>query len=211
MRALPGLGALQKRQQNIDHRRECAAADVGDQRRRHGRPVDRPRRERKQPGLADIVDVVAGFAALRAGLAVAGDRAIDQPRVLLAHGLVAEPEPLHHAGAKLLHQHVGARDQIVGGGAAFFAFQVGDELLLAAVQHGEGRRVAAQKRRDHARGLAAGPLDLHDLGAGFGEHQGRERPRQQRGEIGDQNAFERFGLCLRHWNRFGGSMPFFRK
>ena len=42
MAALPGLVALAQRQQDVDHRRKGAAADVGDQRRRHHRPVRRP-------------------------------------------------------------------------------------------------------------------------------------------------------------------------
>ena len=39
--------------------------------------------------------------------------------------------------------------------------------------------------------LAAGPLDLDDLGAGLRQQQGGERPWQQRGEIEDEKAGQR--------------------
>ena len=48
-----------------------------------------------------------------AGLPVAGDRAIDQPRIDPAQRLVAEPETIHHAGPKILDQDIGFRDQPV--------------------------------------------------------------------------------------------------
>jgi hypothetical protein len=51
MAALPALVALAQRQQNVHHRRQRAAGDVGDQRRRHHRPVGRPGIERQQSGV----------------------------------------------------------------------------------------------------------------------------------------------------------------
>ena len=45
------------------------------------------------------------------GLAVSGDRTIDQFRIEPFQRVVVELQPAHHAGAKILDQHVGARDQ----------------------------------------------------------------------------------------------------
>ena len=67
--------------------------------------------QRHQPGLALRDLVVAGAAALGAVVPEAGDREHHQPRVQLLQRLEAEPEPLQHAGAEVLHQHVGAADQ----------------------------------------------------------------------------------------------------
>ena len=106
MAALAGAVALAQREQDVDHGGKRAAGDVGDQRGRRHRPVRRTGVEREQSGRADVVEVVAGLAGARAGLAVAGDRAKDQAGIDRAHRVVAKAEPGHHAGAELLDQHV---------------------------------------------------------------------------------------------------------
>ena len=57
----------------------------------------------------------------------AGDRAIDQPGIALAKPLVADAEPVEHAGAKRLQQHVRvlreAQQDLLG--------QVGEQNYLA--------------------------------------------------------------------------------
>src|SRR5262249_10233952 len=63
---------------------------------------------------------------------------------------------------------------------------------LAAVEKGEGRRLPRPVGWKFSHVLAAGTLDFQHLGAGFGKQKGRQRPRQQRGEVSDQNAVERF-------------------
>ena len=45
------------------------------------------------------------------GLAVARDRAIDQLWIDLAAAIIVEPQPAHHAGAEVLDQDIGGRDQ----------------------------------------------------------------------------------------------------
>ena len=55
---------------------------------------------------AEVVHVVAGAVAQRAVLAVAGDRAVDEPGVLLAQALVADAEAVEHAGAEGLQHDV---------------------------------------------------------------------------------------------------------
>lgn len=44
--------------------------------------------------------------------AIAADRAIDETRIELACGLVIQPQPLDHAGAKVLNKHIGLGDQL---------------------------------------------------------------------------------------------------
>ncbi len=127
--------------------------------------------ERHQPGLALGDLVVAGAPALRAVVAEAGDREDDQARVAPHQLLDAEAEPLQHAGAEVLHQHVGTVDQpeqdlLVGG-----VLEVERDRLLVAVGAQEVRRLPrvglADERRPPAAGVvaAAGRLHLDHAGA----------------------------------------------
>ena len=92
-------------------------------------------------------------------------------------------------------------------GAVGLALEIEGETLLAAIEQGKGRALAVDKRRKMPRILAARPLDLEHLGAGFRQHQARQRPRQQRGEIQNEKARER--LHVFHLNNNGGSVPVF--
>ena len=68
--------------------------------------------QRHQAGLALGDLVVAGPAALRSVVPEAGDRQHDQARVAArAARSTPKPEPVEHAGAEVLHQHVGPVDQ----------------------------------------------------------------------------------------------------
>ena len=185
-----------KAEQDVHHRRQRAAGDVGDQRRRHHRPVGRPGVERQQSGMADVVEIVPGLAGARAGLAVAGDRAIDQLGIDRAHRLIAEPQPRHHAGAELLDQHIGAGQQRHKLVAIGLVLEIEHEALLAAVEQREHRALAVEARLVMAHVLAARPLDLDHLGAGLRQQQRGERPRQQRGEIEHENAGQRLHETL---------------
>ena len=107
-----------------------------------------PGLQRQQPGVADVVDVVTRLRGARAGLAVAGDRAIDQPRIDLAQRLGAETEPRHHAGPELLDQDVGALDQRHQPGAVALVLEIEHQALLAAIEHA---RTSRSRRRSAAR------------------------------------------------------------
>src|SRR6185312_11622234 len=108
-----------------------------------------------------------GCASAGAALAIAGDRAIDQPRIERAHVGVAETEPRHHAGTELLNQDVGAHEQRLELFAVGLALEIDRKHALAAVEHGEGRALAVEHRWKAPHVLAARALDLDHLGAGF--------------------------------------------
>ena len=63
--------------------------------------------------------------------------------------------------------------------------QVEGQALLAAVEHDERGAFSVHDRLETPRVLAARPLDLDHLGAGFRQHQPGQRARQQCGEIED--------------------------
>ena len=120
--------------------------------------------------------------------------------LILRTCLVAEIEALHHARPELLDQHIRFLKKRPQAAAIALILQVEHEALLAPVEQREHRRLAVEARRHRAHVLAARPLDLDHLGAGFRQHQGRERPRQQRGEIEDEDAGERLdhGVTVRY-------------
>ncbi|MGY4426754.1 hypothetical protein ACVWY2_009203 [Bradyrhizobium sp. JR6.1] len=106
----------------------------------------------------------------RAGLAVAGDRAEDQLRIDVADRGIVELEPAHHAGAEILHQHVGGRDQPAHGFDAGRRLQVEHEAVLADIELAERRRAMVAHRRSRPHRLALGGFDLDHLRAHVGEH-----------------------------------------
>ena len=92
--------AAEQRGQDPDHGRHRAAADVGDEharQRRHVRPIGG-----EKAGHRDVVQIVSRPLGVRPGLAVAGDRAVDEARVPRAHVGGGHAEPPRRAGPKAL-------------------------------------------------------------------------------------------------------------
>jgi hypothetical protein len=117
---------------------------------------------------------VAGAVAQRAVLPVAGDRAVDEPGVDLPQRLVAGAEPVHHARAEGLEQHVGVADEPQEHVAPLLGLQVDADRALVAVEREEQRRgggaVGALVERRRPADVVAHPgvLDLDDVGAEVG-------------------------------------------
>ncbi len=132
-----------------------------------------------------------------AGIAEAADRGVDEPGVALGEPLVADAEAVHHAGAEVLDQHVGAVDQATEHLEALLLLEVDHHAALAAVDALEVAAVGAVpaglgRERGHlARAVAAGRLDLHHVGALVGEQHRAERPGEHLRQIDDPEALER--------------------
>ena len=95
--------------QDPERRHQRAAADIGDLAGGLDRPPFRLAGEAEQADQAEVVHVVPGALDVRPGLAVAGDRAVDERLVFLAHALVADAEPVEDAGAEALEDDVEVR------------------------------------------------------------------------------------------------------
>jgi hypothetical protein len=126
----------------------------------------------------------------------AGDREHHQPRVELAQPLICEPEPVHHPGPEVLHQHVGPLDQPGQDVAVGVGLEVEDQRLLVAVGRHEVRRLARvagpHERRAPAAGVVAGGrLHLDHPGALVGQHHRGVRARQRPGQVEDEQVGER--------------------
>ncbi len=189
--------ALAQRHEDPDRGHQRAAAEVGDLARRLDR---RPVALAGQPEQADepeVVHVVAGAVAVRPVLAVAGDRAVDDPGVLLLEPLVADPEPVQHAGAEALEQHVGLAHEPQQHLAPRLRLEVDADRALVAVQREEQRRAGALLRplvvrRRPAHVVAQpGVLDLQHVGAEVGQQPRAEPARQQPRQVEHADARER--------------------
>jgi hypothetical protein len=135
---------------------------------------------------------MAGPRRAGAGLAIAGDRAIDDVGPDGADVVIAEAEPGHDARPELLDDDVGALDQRAQPRARGLVLQVQRHAFLATVEHGEIGAVGAPFRAVGPHLLAAaGALDLDDLRAGLGKEQSRHRPRQERAEVEHGDARQR--------------------
>ena len=116
--ALARAPALVQRRHHPEGGHHPAAAEVGDLARRlHRRPAGGAG-QAEQADQAEVVGVVPGALGHRAVLAVAGDRAEDDPRVGLAHALVADAEAVEDAGAEAVEDDVVVGDQPQQGLAA---------------------------------------------------------------------------------------------
>jgi hypothetical protein len=80
-------------------------------------------------------------------LAEPGDRAVDEARILAARRLGAEPEPLHHARARVLDDDVRDPREPLREAPVGVALQVEAEAPFAAVERREVAALAASERR----------------------------------------------------------------
>ena len=101
-----GAVALAQRGDDPERSHQRAAAEIGDLTGRLHGLAARLAGEAEQADETEVVHVVPGRLALGSGLAVTGDRAVDDPGVDLAHALVTDAEPVEHAGAKGLEHDV---------------------------------------------------------------------------------------------------------
>jgi hypothetical protein len=132
-----------------------------------------------------------------AALAEAGDAHVDDLRVDLADGLVVDLQPLHHAGAVVLDDHVGRAGQLVEEFAALVAFQVERERALVAVHVQEAHAVRALHLEPHGAAClvaGAGRLHLDDIGAQVGQQHAGEGAGHDLAHVEHADALQRQGL-----------------
>ena len=148
-------------------------------------------------GLCDRIEARA--QGERPLAAIGGDRAIDQPRIGRRDRRIVEAELLHHAAGKILHHYVGFRDQFARNLQRRRVGEVERDAALVAVEAEKGRALAADFRMFIvARIVAAiGIFDLDDLGAEIGQRLRTGGPRNNTGEIDDQQTVEGGRLALR--------------
>ena len=160
--ALARSPRLVQRGHDPERRHHRAAAEVGDLPGRLDRPAVLLTGQAEQPDQPEIVHVVPRPLHVRPGLPVAGDRAVDQRRVLLPHPLVADPEPVEDPGAKPLEHDVEVANQAQERIAPAVGLQVEADRALVAVQRQVDapsgcREPAAPRRRSTVATSARSP------------------------------------------------------
>src|SRR5262245_53857624 len=104
---------------------------------------------------------MSGPVAERSVLAEGADGAVDDARIALADGAVADAQPIDHARAERFDEDVcplRERQQRV---AASWAFEIEHDALLAAIEIAEEHRARSVGEADVARRIAlARRLDL---------------------------------------------------
>ena len=122
----------------------------------------------------------------------AGHRHIQDARLLRRHRPVAEAEPVDHAGAEALEEHVRALDHFPQDGAAGIVLQVERDRAFAQVRRDRIGGVIAVDRAERPRPVAGvGRFHLDDVGAVLGEHHRAIRPGHALAEIDHFQPFER--------------------
>ena len=127
----------------------------------------------------------------RTGLAVAADAGEDQPRVAGPQDVPAEAQAVHHAGAEVLHHHVGNLHQPQHQVAPLLRVEVDADAALPGVLLGEVRRDAVDPRPGGAGDVALRRFQLDDLGSKIQQHSCRVRAGEYPGEVEDANSGER--------------------
>ncbi len=138
-------------------------------------------------------EVVAGALGVRAGLAEAGHRAVDEPRIERLQALVVEPELLQTADLEILKEHIGARREPAHDLAPPVGGEISDNRAFAAIARVEigGRFLPLrfdEGRTPAARLVALRTLDLDDVGAEIGERLSGGRAREHARELDDAQS-----------------------
>ena len=134
---LPPTGAVAVAQRGQDARGGEQAGDHVHQRHAHLlRLAVGGAGHAHQPADGLEQQVVAGHGGARSR-AEPGHGARDQPRVDRRQRRVVQPQPLHDAGAEVLHHHVGALGQLAGHGKVGVVGQVQRHAVLAPVHRQE--------------------------------------------------------------------------
>ena len=178
---------MHERGEDRHHGVHAAAGAVGHGRAGDGRlVVGRPLGAVEEAADRQVVEIVAGPLRVRPVLAEAGRRAVDDPGVVLAHGVEADAEPIDDAGAEALDDDVGARGEAQERVPAFGRLEVEEHALHLAVgavgeEHGHDLHVAVRRHRP----------DFHDRRAVVGEPARRAGCGSDAGEVEHGDPFEK--------------------
>ena len=162
----------------------------------------RPAGDRGKPAFGLDQQIVCLAMRVGALVAIAGDRAADQPWVILAQALQRKAELVHRTGFEVLQQDVGAGDQVLEFRAAILAGKVDDNGILAAVEPDEIAALTFGCRVVAARKITLRPLYFDDMSAGIGKPRTAERRGDRLFDGNDLQSFKRqhrlFSIRARH-------------
>ncbi len=161
---------------DVDHR-------DADPRRRFG-----PAGDRRQAGFRLNQQVVGLALGVGPALAIAGNRAADQPRIVLAQPRYGEAELGERAGLEVLHEHVGLGEHGLEQRLVVGLAEIEHHRLLAAIEPDEMCALAVHDIIVGAGEIALRPLDLDDARTGVGHAAGALRRRHGLLDRDDEDA-----------------------
>ncbi len=125
--------------------------------------------------------VIGRVLGVRAGMAEARSRRVDELRVLGVQRLPAVAQLFHRAGPEVLDHDVGLLEQLLEDLAVGIGLEVERDALLAAIDRGEIGRLAVDEGTVGARIVATlGRFDLDHPCAHLGHQQGAVGPARMR-------------------------------
>ncbi|RMO55528.1 hypothetical protein ALQ38_05560 [Pseudomonas marginalis pv. marginalis] len=102
----PALLPGDNRRKQPHHRMQRTAAHIRQLHAQRQRPGVLASGVAGHPGQRQVIDIVPGAVLVGPGLAVSGDRHIDQPGVDRLQCLILQPQPLHHPRSELFEHNV---------------------------------------------------------------------------------------------------------
>ena len=173
-------------------RHQSPAADVSDLHTRNDGRTIAFADDVEHAGVSQVVDVVSRAHLVRAVLAEAGERAVDQPLVLRRQHVISDAEPVHHARPERFQHHVGRSHEALHRGDALGMLQAQSDRALPPVQGEMTRGEVAGHRRHPADVVApARLLDFDHIGAQVGQEQRAVRAGKQPRQVQDPKMLER--------------------
>ncbi len=137
-------------------------------------------------------DVEPGPVLVRAGLAEAADRAVEDVGSHRPHRFVVDAELVDDSRPEVLDDQVGVARQPQEDLASLVGLQVEGDAALAAVGHGAGVALPADLGLEATRVVAGdGLLDLDDVRAELGQHHRGVGAGEEPGQVEDAEAVER--------------------
>ena len=146
---------------------------------------------RRHAGFGLNQQVVGLALSVRAALAIAGDRAADQSRILFAQAGQRKAELRQRTGLEVLHEHVGLREHRFEHSLVFGLAEIEHHRLLAAIEPDEIGALAVHDMIIVTGEIAFRPLDLDHARAGIGETAGTLRRRHRLLDRNDEKTGER--------------------
>ena len=158
--------------------------------RHHGAPVRAAKRV-EEAAERQVVDVVSRPRGERAVLPVAGERAVDEARVLLEQARSAEAAPLEDARAVGLDEDVGGRGETTDDRRPFLPPDVHDHRALVAVEGGVGGALPVHRGRHRAHRVPEGRLlDLDHIRPEVAQQHRAVGPGDVAGQVHDPHSRE---------------------
>ena len=164
-------------------------------------------------GKCQVIQIMPGDVAVRAGLAPAGNAAIDNGRVARRDLGITDTQAINDAGAEALHHDLGIGSKAQEGLAPCRFLEIQANASLVSVDGAKIGRSLPGAHTEFASVITfTGVFDLDHLGPQIGQMQRTRRPGQESAEIKNPDARERTvaGMGPRRRRRIGHGSSCFR-